>query len=83
MVSLIELKASDLTFGSDPQAVIPWVVDAIRKILLVASKQPSIKRVVLTSSSRAAYTPGKNETKGLVVDESENSACTVLKGGLI
>ncbi|BCR89251.1 uncharacterized protein ACHE_50449A [Aspergillus chevalieri] len=47
--------ASDLTFGTDPKAVIPWVVQASLNILEAAAKRPSIKRVVLASSSSATY----------------------------
>ncbi|KAI9035955.1 uncharacterized protein KD926_002567 [Aspergillus affinis] len=48
-------QASDLTFGCDPNAVIPWVVQATLSILEIASRKPSIKRVVLVSSSSATY----------------------------
>ncbi|KAL4944943.1 hypothetical protein BDV06DRAFT_185961 [Aspergillus oleicola] len=47
--------ASDLSFSSDPNAVVPWVVKASLKILELAAKKPSIKRVVLASSSAASY----------------------------
>ncbi|KAL4791075.1 NAD dependent epimerase/dehydratase [Aspergillus venezuelensis] len=47
--------ASDLSFSSDPNAVIPWVVRAAVKILEIAAKKTSIKRVVLASSSTASY----------------------------
>jgi len=50
-----EQQASDLTFGTDPKAVIPWVVQASLNILEAAAKRPSIKRVVLASSSSATY----------------------------
>ncbi|KAJ5778688.1 hypothetical protein N7520_001934 [Penicillium odoratum] len=43
--------ASDVTFSNDPHAVIPWVTQAIKNILEAAAKTPSIKRVVLVSSS--------------------------------
>lgn len=46
--------ASDMTFGEDPNTVIPWVVKATESILAAAAKQPSVKRVVLTSSAFAA-----------------------------
>ncbi|KAE8381963.1 hypothetical protein BDV26DRAFT_278373 [Aspergillus bertholletiae] len=54
------VDASDLTFGNDPNAVIPWVVRATQNILEAAAKTPSVKRVVLTSSSTAALTPIPN-----------------------
>jgi hypothetical protein len=44
-----------LTFSIDPQAVIPWVVKATFSILEVAAKTPTIKRVVLASSSSESY----------------------------
>ncbi|KAL4893272.1 NAD dependent epimerase/dehydratase [Aspergillus ambiguus] len=47
--------ASDLTFGTDPEAVIPWVIQATLNILEAAAKRPSIKRMVLVSSSSATY----------------------------
>ncbi|PYI09456.1 NAD dependent epimerase/dehydratase [Aspergillus sclerotiicarbonarius CBS 121057] len=47
--------ASDLSFNSDPNAVIPWVVQATLNILELAARRASIKRVVLVSSSTAAY----------------------------
>ncbi|KAL5332432.1 NAD(P)-binding protein [Aspergillus crustosus] len=53
-VSGVVHVASDVTFGSDPHKVIPYVVAATEAILEAASKVPSIKRVVLTSSSVAA-----------------------------
>ncbi|KAJ5815996.1 hypothetical protein N7447_008229 [Penicillium robsamsonii] len=62
--------ASDLTFSSDPNAVIPWVTDAVRKVLEVASRTETIKRVVLTSSSRASYTSLPGKTKGLRIDDN-------------
>ncbi|KAJ5580526.1 hypothetical protein VI817_009794 [Penicillium citrinum] len=47
--------ATDLSFSSDPNAVIPWVAQAAKDILEIASRKSSIKRVVLASSSTAAY----------------------------
>lgn len=52
---LDNVQASDLSFSSDPNAVIPWVVKATLKILEMAASKPSIKRVVLASSSTASY----------------------------
>ncbi|KAK2001702.1 NAD dependent epimerase/dehydratase [Colletotrichum falcatum] len=46
--------ASDTTLSDDPNAVIPWVVKSTEAILAAAAKQPSVKRVVLTSSAFAA-----------------------------
>ncbi|KAJ5362116.1 hypothetical protein N7541_002960 [Penicillium brevicompactum] len=61
---------SDLSFGSDPKAVIPWVVQATLNILEVASRKTSIKRVVLTSSSSATY-PLTPEPNGRKLDAEE------------
>lgn len=65
-------KASDLTFSSKPDAVIPWVIDATRTILEAASKHSTIRRVVLTSSSRACYTSTRASTRGVNIDESKD-----------
>ncbi|CAM1507574.1 Fc.00g072150.m01.CDS01 [Cosmosporella sp. VM-42] len=59
--------ASDVSLGADPQKVITVAVNGIKNALEAAAKQPSIKRVVLTSSSSAAYFPVAN--KGGVVDK--------------
>ncbi|OJK04307.1 hypothetical protein ASPACDRAFT_37865 [Aspergillus aculeatus ATCC 16872] len=60
--------ASDMSFNSDPDAVIPWVKRAAIHLLEAAASQPSVTRFVLTSSSTAALLP----TPGLktVVDEN-------------
>ncbi|KAJ5980341.1 NAD dependent epimerase/dehydratase [Penicillium waksmanii] len=47
--------ASDVSFNNDPNAVIPWVVQATQDLLKSAARHPSVKRVVLASSSTAAY----------------------------
>lgn len=44
-----------MTFSTDPEAVIPWVVQATVGILEEAAKRSSVKRVVLVSSSSATY----------------------------
>ncbi|RAH50395.1 aldehyde reductase II [Aspergillus brunneoviolaceus CBS 621.78] len=60
--------ASDMSFNSDPDAVIPWVKRAAIHLLEAAASQSSVTRFVLTSSSTAALLP----TPGLktVVDET-------------
>lgn len=60
-----------MSFSADPHAVIPWVTDAVRKVLEAASKTETIQRVVLTSSSRAAYMSSRGSTKGVRIDESK------------
>ncbi|KAJ5733226.1 NAD dependent epimerase/dehydratase [Penicillium manginii] len=47
--------ASDVSFNDDPNAVIPWVVQATQDLLKAASRRSSIKRVILASSSTATY----------------------------
>ncbi|KAJ5109434.1 hypothetical protein N7456_006109 [Penicillium angulare] len=47
--------ASDMSFIDDPQSVIPWVVQAMKNLLEAATKTATVKRVVLVSSSSAAY----------------------------
>lgn len=54
-----KLQASDLTFSTDANAVIPWVVRATQNILKAAASS-AVKRVVLTSSSTAALIPVPN-----------------------
>ncbi|OHW98953.1 NAD-dependent epimerase dehydratase [Colletotrichum incanum] len=61
--------ASDVSFTDDPNAAIPRVVRATESALEAAAKQPSVKRVVLTSSAFAASIPAPNK-KGVYVDES-------------
>lgn len=62
------IQASDVSFSSDPQAVIPKVVKGVLNALEAASKHSSVKRFVLTSSSSAALLPPLNEQ--VIVDES-------------
>ncbi|PLB48132.1 NAD dependent epimerase/dehydratase [Aspergillus steynii IBT 23096] len=47
--------ASDLSFSSDPNAIIPWVVQATLNILEIAARKQRVRRVVLASSSSASY----------------------------
>lgn len=49
------IQASDVSFNNDPKAVIPWVVKATQDLLKSAACHPSVKRVVLASSSTATY----------------------------
>lgn len=59
-------NASNVTFSSDPNEVIPQTVAGVRTLLDSASKEPSVKSFVYTSSSVAAS--GAN--KPLVLDTS-------------
>ncbi|TDZ40421.1 Aldehyde reductase 2 [Colletotrichum spinosum] len=67
-VSGLAHVASDVSFSKDPNQVIPWVVKATETLLATAAKVPTLKRVVLTSSSSAALIPKTNET-GVRVNE--------------
>ena len=49
--------ASDLSFKPDPNQVITPMVEGVKNILQSVTKEPSIKRFVMTSSSIAALTP--------------------------
>ncbi|KAJ5519845.1 aldehyde reductase [Penicillium fimorum] len=61
--------ASDLSFSSDPNTVIPWVKQATVTLLEAAASHESVKRFVLTSSSAAAIIPIPNQ-EGIRVDEN-------------
>lgn len=52
--------------GSDPNKVITVAVNGVKNFLEAAAKHPSVKRVVLTSSSSAALIPPLN--KKIIVD---------------
>jgi nucleoside-diphosphate-sugar epimerase len=56
-------QASDTTLRPDPNEVVPRVVAGIENILRAASKQFTIKRFVLTSSSTAVLIPKPNEKR--------------------
>lgn len=66
---MIERQAAQLEFSPDPNFVIPPVIEGTVSILKAAAKEPSVKSVVLTSSSTAALMPVPN--KEIEVDESE------------
>lgn len=63
------LQASDVSLSPDPDTVIPNVVAGTLLVLKSAAKTPSVKSVVLTSSSAAVLIPQPN-TK-VEVDESK------------
>lgn len=50
-----------MTYDSDPNQVIPEVLDGINGILKSAASEPSVKRFVYTSSSTAATAPKPNK----------------------
>ncbi|KAF6837192.1 NAD dependent epimerase/dehydratase [Colletotrichum plurivorum] len=68
----VAFVASDMSLSDDPQAVIPWVVQATEIGLATAAKHPSIKRVVLTSSAFAATVPQPGLTGVVVTEETWN-----------
>ncbi|KAM0451770.1 hypothetical protein ACHAO4_005727 [Trichoderma viride] len=61
--------ASDVSFGLDPNVVIPIAVQGTINVLEAAAKQASITRFVITSSSAALHIPEPNK-KGVKVDEN-------------
>ncbi|KAJ5521038.1 hypothetical protein N7463_001491 [Penicillium fimorum] len=67
-VSGVAHVASDVSFSSNPEEVVPWVVRAVHNVLEAASRQCDIQRVVMTSSSIAALFPEPNK-EGIVVRE--------------
>ncbi|KAJ5153673.1 NAD-dependent epimerase/dehydratase [Penicillium coprophilum] len=67
-VSGVAHVASDVSFSSNPEEVVPWVVRAVDNLLEAASRHCDIQRVVMTSSSIAALFPEPNR-EGIVVHE--------------
>ncbi|KAI9934618.1 hypothetical protein ASPWEDRAFT_175347 [Aspergillus wentii DTO 134E9] len=76
-VSGVVHVASDLTFGDDPEAVIPWVVKATQNVLAAAAQNDSVQRVVLTSSSAALINQRPN-TPGVVDEQTWNDEAVKL-----
>jgi nucleoside-diphosphate-sugar epimerase len=56
-----------VSFGSDPNIVVKNAVAGTVNVLKVAHKEPTVKSVVITSSSTAAIVPEPNKP-GVVVD---------------
>ncbi|KXG52016.1 NAD-dependent epimerase/dehydratase [Penicillium griseofulvum] len=67
-VSGVAHVASDLSFSSNPEEVVPWVLRAVHNVLEACSRHRDIKRVVMTSSAIAALFPQPNK-EGIVVRE--------------
>ncbi|KAJ5926150.1 hypothetical protein N7516_007923 [Penicillium verrucosum] len=67
-VSGVAHVASDVTFSSNPEEVVPWVLRATHNVLEAASRHRDIRRVVMTSSAVAALFPEPNK-QGIVVRE--------------
>lgn len=59
-----------MSFGLDPNTVIPIAVQGTLNALEAAAKQASVKRFVITSSSAALLNPESNK-KGVKIDESK------------
>ncbi|KAJ9608479.1 hypothetical protein H2200_007467 [Cladophialophora chaetospira] len=60
--------AADVSFSTDADAVISWVVAGTVNLLKAAAKEPTVKSVVLTSSSVANWLPEPNTEK--VIDQN-------------
>ncbi|KAK4543890.1 hypothetical protein LTR36_004664 [Oleoguttula mirabilis] len=66
--------ASVLSFSSNPDEVIPPTVKGTLNILTSASKEPSVKSVVYTSSSTAALLPQPNKEIKVTKDTWDDAA---------
>jgi nucleoside-diphosphate-sugar epimerase len=70
-------QSTDTSLNPDANEVIPDVTKGVRNVLEAASKQPSVKRFVLTSSSSAAYFANPSQkviiTEGMHRDFKEHS----------
>ncbi|CAG8019496.1 unnamed protein product [Penicillium olsonii] len=66
--------AADVSMNPDPSVLIPNAIKATLNLLNAASKHPTIKQVVLTSSSTAAYTPSPNEERIVVTQDTWNDS---------
>lgn len=71
-------QATDTSLNPDANEVIPNVIKGVQNILGAASKQLSVKRFVLTSSSSAAYFANPSQeviiTEGMHSDLKEHSS---------
>ncbi|KAJ5431746.1 NAD-dependent epimerase/dehydratase [Penicillium cf. griseofulvum] len=67
-VSGVAHVASDVSFSSNLEEVVPWVLRAVHNVLDAASRHCDIQRVVMTSSSIAVLFPEPNK-EGIVVRE--------------
>jgi nucleoside-diphosphate-sugar epimerase len=73
-VSGIALVASVMSFSKVPAEVIDLVVDSTVSVLRSASKEPTVKSCVLTSSTSAAFRPQPN-VEFDVEEDSWNMDC--------
>lgn len=67
-VSGVAHVASDVSFSSNPEEVVPWVLRATHNVLEAASRHSGIRRVVMTSSALAALFSEPNK-EGIIVRE--------------
>ncbi|UKZ90714.1 uncharacterized protein TrAFT101_005715 [Trichoderma asperellum] len=67
--------AGDMSFGADPNKIITPMVNSVRNLLETATKEPSVKRFVFTSSNQAAL----NRTLGkeFMVDKTAFNEASV------
>ena len=73
--------ASVLTFEEDPDKVIPPTVKGALNILTSATKEASIKSLVLTSSSASALIPHPNEVINVTEDTWDTEALDLVDKG--
>ncbi|CAI4214175.1 unnamed protein product [Parascedosporium putredinis] len=66
--------ATDLTFGGNPEATIPWVIKASLNMLEAAASTPTVKRFVLTSSSTAVIIPVADRVGVRVTEDTYNES---------
>lgn len=69
--------ASDTSFSTDPNVVIPSVVHGTEAFLKAAAKEKSVKRFVLCSSMSAAVLPNNDVKQVVTVDSFDEEAVDV------
>ena len=74
-------QAAVLTFSDKVDDVIPPTVKGALQILTSATKEPSIKSVVLTSSSTAALMPHPGEVLHITQDSWNKEATEAVNAG--
>jgi nucleoside-diphosphate-sugar epimerase len=72
-VSGIVHLASVVSFSSDPEVVIPPTMKGVLNVFSAARAEPTVRSLVYTSSSTAAYSPVANE-KIIVTKDTWNEA---------
>lgn len=79
-VSAVIHTASNLSFSSNPDDVIPGVIKGTVDALAAAAKEPSVKRFVLTSSSTAVINPKANTPVTVTAETWNDAAVTAAYG---